>query len=412
MAQARKQLDRRWLWVGAIIVLVAVFFTVRALTREHLQVRVAQAAREPLASTVSTNGRVEPEHNVECHSPLATTVKAVLVHPGDHVKIGQLLMVLDDVQAQARLASARSGLASARAGLDAVLHNGTQEQRQASTAEIARDRIDRDQAKADLEALTKLNASGAASLSEVTAAKQRLDAAQGTLDAAEQGEKSRFSRMDVDRARAAVSEAEAAITAAEQVEEQTSVRAPITGTVYSVNTGATEFVEQGALLLQMADLSQERVRAYFDEPEIGGLAVGQPILIKWDAKPGRVWKGHIIRVPSTVINLNSRTVGEVLVEVDGGDDGLLPDTNVTVTVTTSSESDALNIPREALYSENGKPYVFKVVDGELQRAPVTTGVYNLTQIAILSGLKEGDTVATGTTTGQPLQTGVPIKVVR
>src|SRR5579862_523049 len=412
MAQIRKQLDRRWLWVGAIVVLIGVFFTVRALTREHLQIRVAQASREPLANTIPTSGRVEPEHNQEIHSLIATTVKAVFVHPGDHVKAGQLLMVLDDLQAQARLASARSGLASARAALDAVLHNGTQEQLQASTAEVARDRMDRDQAKADLEALTKLNATGAASLSEVTAAKQRLHAAQGALDAAEQGAKSRFSQSDVERARAAVSEAQAAVAAAEQVEEQTSVRAPITGTVYSVNTGATEFVEQGALLLQMADLHEERVRAYFDEPEIGGLAVGQPVLIKWDAKPGQLWKGHIIRIPVTVINLNSRTVGEVLVQVDGGDDGLLPDTNVTVTVTTSSESNALNIPREALYSENGKPYVFRVVNGELQRAQVVTGAYNMTQIAILSGLKEGDTVATGTTTGQPLQAGIPIKVVQ
>jgi HlyD family secretion protein len=43
---------------------------------------------------------------------------------------------------------------------------------------------------------------------------------------------------------------------------------------------------------------------------------------------------------------------------------------------------------------------------------VTTGVLNLTQVSILAGLKEGDVVATGTTTGQPLQVGVPIKRVQ
>ena len=99
-------------------------------------------------------------------------------------------------------------------------------------------------------------------------------------------------------------------------------------------------------------------------------------------------------------------------QIDGGDGGLLPDTNVTVTVTTSSESDVLSIPREALYSENGKTYVFKVVNGELRRTPVVTGAFNLTQEAILSGLKEGDMVATGTTSGQPLQQGIPIQVVQ
>ncbi len=123
----------------------------------------------------------------------------------------------------------------------------------------------------------------------------------------------------------------------------------------------------------MADLDRERVRAYFDEPEIGRLAVGQKIQIKWDAKPGRIWNGHIERTPVTVITYGTRTVGEVLIKIDDPDDNLLPDTNVTVTVTTSSEPNALTVPREALHSENGKPYVFKVVNDGLKRTPVVTG---------------------------------------
>lgn len=412
MAHVRKQLDRRWLWLGAIILLILVFFAVRSLTREHLQVRVAQASREPLASTENANGRVEPERNYQVPAPISTTVKAVFVHPGDQVKAGQLLMVLDDVQAQARVAAARSGVSTAQAALDAILKNGTLEQRQASAAEVARDQMDRDQAKRDLDSLSKLNSTGAASSSEVAAARQRLDAAQASLSAAQASANNRYSEPEIARSRDALAEARAELSAAEQVEAQTSVRASVAGTVYSVSTSATEFVAQGALLLQYADLHKERVRAYFDEPEIGGLEVGQPILIKWDAKPGQIWHGHIESVPVTVINLGSRTVGEVLIGLDGDDGGLLPDTNVTVTVTTSSQSDVLSIPREALYSENGKPYVFKVVGGELKRAPVTTGAYNLTQIAILSGLNPGDTIATGTITGQPLQAGIPIRVVQ
>ena len=65
-------------------------------------------------------------------------------------------------------------------------------------------------------------------------------------------------------------------------------------------------------------------------------------------------------------------MGEVLVKIDDADGGLLPDTNVTVTVTTSSEPNALTMPREALHPENGKPYVYKVV-GDSCRRHVTTG---------------------------------------
>jgi HlyD family secretion protein len=114
----------------------------------------------------------------------------------------------------------------------------------------------------------------------------------------------------------------------------------------------------------------------------------------------------------TVINLGTRSVGEVLVKIDDADGQLLPDTNVTATVTISSEPNALEVPREALHSESGKTFVYKVVKGSLQKTFVMTGTINLTQVAILSGLVEGDLVATGSVSGQPLQDGTPIKVVR
>ena len=412
MIKERKQLNRRWLWVGAGVILIVVFITVRSFTRDRLQIRVAQVARQPLSSTVSTNGRVEPEVNYEIHSPIATTVEAVYVQPGDLVPAGKLLLALDDVQAKAKLASAESAVKAAQAALDVVTHNGTVEQRQAAAAEVTRSRLDRDQAKRDVAALTKLAATGAASPSEVEAAQQRLAAAEAGLAAAEQSTQSRYSAADVEREQAALADAQAHLLAARDVVSQTQVRAPITGTVYSLNTGRTEFADEGKLLLQMADLRHERVRAYFDEPEIGRLAVGQSIQIKWDAKPGQLWNGHIERTPITVITYGTRTVGEVLVKIDDPDGQLLPDTNVTVTVTTSSESNVLSIPREALYSEGGKPYVFKVVGEGLKRTPVVTGAINLTQVAIVSGLNAGDVVATGTITEQPLQEGVPIKVVQ
>ena len=257
----------------------------------------------------------------------------------------------------------------------------------------------------------KLSSTGAAAPSEVAAARQRLATAEANLHAAEQSAQSRYSPAEVARAQAALRDAEASLQAAQQVLAQTSVHAPSAGTIYSLNVNATEFAEQGKLLLQMADLRQERVRAYFDEPEIGTLAVGQPILIKWDAKPGMVWHGHIERTPITVTTYGTRNVGEVQIHVDDADSQLLPDTNVTVTVTTASEANALSIPREALRSENGKSYVYKINGDELKKTFVVTGALNLTQVAIVSGLKDGDWVATGTTTGLPLQEGIPIKRV-
>jgi HlyD family secretion protein len=412
MTQERTNSARLWIWRGSAVLLIVVFFTVRALTRDRLPVRVAAAAYVQLVSTISTNGRVEPEMNYEIHSPIAATVKAVYVQPGDQVAAGKLLLVLDDVQARARQATAESGVKAAQAAMEAAIHNGTRQERQMAAADETRARLERDDARRGLEALIKLNSTGAASSSEVASARQRLDAAEANLHALDQNANNRYSPAEVERARAALADAQANLAAARQVVAQTAMHAPAAGTVYSLDAGPTEFVEEGKLVLQMADLHHERVRAYFDEPEIGRLAVGQKIQIKWDAKPGRIWNGHIERTPVTVINLGTRSVGEVLVKIDDADGQLLPDTNVTATVTISSEPNVLGVPREALHSESGKTFVYKVAKGTLQKTFVTIGTINLTQVAILSGLQEGDLVATGSVSGQPLQDGISIKVVR
>ena len=412
MAQERTQSNWRWAWLGAAVILVLVFLSVQKLTRERLQVRAVQVMHRPLASTISTNGQVEPEDNYEVHSPIATTVKAVNVQTGDHVAAGKVLVVLDDLQARARVATAESAVKAAQAAVEAATHNGTREQQQASAADLNRARLDRDQAQHDLDALTKLAATGAASASEVAAARQRLANADAGYSASETSSKGRYSPAEVARAQAALDDAEANLAAARQTLAETVKRSPIDGTVYSLDVKPTQFIEEGKLMLQIADLHKERVRAYFDEPEIGNLSVGQQIQIKWDARPGRIWHGHIERVPITVVRYTTRNVGEALIAIDDADGQLLPETNVTVTVTTSNEANALTIPREALHIENGRHFVFRIVNDELKRTPVTIGNYNLTQVSILSGLQEGEWVAAGTSNGTPLQEDVPVKVLK
>jgi len=85
MTEEKKQLKRRWLGTGIVLVTIAVFFLVRSMTRDRLQVHAAQALHVPLVSTISTNGRVEPEMNYELHAPISGLVKAVYAQPGDQV---------------------------------------------------------------------------------------------------------------------------------------------------------------------------------------------------------------------------------------------------------------------------------------------------------------------------------------
>jgi HlyD family secretion protein len=412
MAEESKQTSRLWLWLGAVLLLVIVFFVARSMTRDRLPVRAATAVRTELSKTIPTNGLVEPVRNFEFRSPLATTVKAIYIQQGDHVKAGQVLMQLDDMNARAHVATAESALRSAEATYDAIRQGGTLEERQSLNSTLSRSKLDLADAQRQLAALQKLQTTGAASASEVASAQQRVAVAQDNMTSNETREHTRYSPSEIERSRAAVADAQATFAAARSVLDRTTYRAPIDGVAYAVPIGRSDFVEEGKLLLEVADLSQIRVRAYFDEPEIGDLAIGQKITVVWDAHHGKVWHGHIVLLPSTIVNSNTRNVGEVLVAIDDAADGLLPDTHVTVTVTTSSQANILAVPREALHSENSKAYVYRIVDGSLVRTDVTTGAIDLTQVAIASGLKDGDVVATASMNGLPLEDGILVRIVR
>lgn len=412
MATAKRKSRSGWIWLAVIVALVIIFYFVRMATRSRVPVRVATVRRSELKSTIPTNGKVEPQVNFEAHAPYPGLVKALYVHEGEEVSKGKLLLTMDDANARARLATALAGLTSAQAGYNALLQGGTQQQRLSMQAEMSTAEINRDQAQSDLKALQNLQMTGAASASEVASARQRLDAANASLNNLQQRKTHSYDADELSRAKASLADAQAGYAAAKQILQEANIRAPFAGTVYRIPVSQTEYVQQGDLLLQLADLSKMQVRAYFDEPEIGKLRVGQPVTITWDAQPGKVWHGQIARVPSTIISYTTRNVGEVLVTINDAHGDLLPNTNVTVTALIANEPNALTIPRDALHTDNGQDYVYLVRGGKLHRTPITRGNINLTQVGILSGLKEGQVVALGSTNGQPIGDGVPITEVK
>jgi HlyD family secretion protein len=401
------------LWSLAAALLIIVFFAVRRLTREELPLRVAQATMQDLITTDSTNGKVEPQHNFEAHAPAPATVKHLYVRAGERVPKGKLLLSLDDADAVAHSASALATLRGAEASYQAAEGGGTLEERTSLAGELAKARMDRDQAQGDLDALKKLASQGAAAPSEVTSAQQRLDLANSSLSTLEKKQTARYSPADLVHSKADLAQAQAAYSAANIVVADSNVRAPFPGTVYSLPVSVSEYVSPGALLLQMADLSKLQVRAYFDEPELGALHTGQPATIVWDAQPNRIWHGRILSMPSTIINFqNTRNVGEVLLSVDDANGELLPNTNVKVTVTEQRLDHVLTIPREALHSEAGKDYVYLLHGKVLRRQQVSAGARNLTQVQIVRGLAENAIVALGTTNGEPLAERVPVHIDR
>ena len=396
---------------GIILGLVALaVFGIRFITRDVVEVRAAPVTHQNLVSTVPTNGLVEPIELFQAHAQSPGVVEKIYVHVGDKVKKGDLLLSMQDADAVSRLATAKSSLSSAQATMHDLQQGGTQEERLSMEADLARAQQQEDQAQKSLAALQQLQQKGAASASEVTAAEQRLQTATTTLKSVQQRQTDRYSATDKSKVQAQVNDARAAVAAAQSTYGNANIRTPIAGTVYAIPVADYDFVNAGETLADVADLKRMRVRAYFDEPEIGKLAVGQAVRIHWDAKPNQVWHGHISHAPSTVKTYGTRNVGECLITVDDAQEDLLPNTNVTVTVTVSQRFNVLSVPREALHTEGGD-YVYRIVQGKLVRTPVQVGVTNLTRVEILSGLTEKDVVALNATSNRDLSNGLAVKIV-
>jgi len=379
----------RWLVItlgaAVAVILLASFGSMRD---EVIPVRAANVERGSIRSVISTNGKVEPVQNFEAHAPVNTTVRRLLVKEGDHVRKGQLLLLLDD-------SAARSQAARAQAQL------------------IVKARANRDAAQRSLEAFRRLQQKGAASAGEVKEAETTLQRAQADLELLQQKQKDRYSKPEVEHVEAQRSEAQAAYSAAEDVLGKSNVAAPFDGVVYLLPVKQGGYVQAGDLLLQVADLSSVLVRAYVDEPDIGRLARGQKTEVTWDAMPGRMWEGSVATLPSTVKLRGTRNIGETTIILDNHDFKLLPNTNVEVTIVTAQHDHVLTIPREALRQDDSRPYVFQIVDERLHRHPVTVGASNLTKVEVSGGLGDQDLVALNSTSNtKSLRDGSPVKVVQ
>jgi HlyD family secretion protein len=376
-----------------------------------LPVRTEEVTRQDIASVISTNGKVEPIRNFAAYAPAPATVKRILVHEGDHVKQGQLLLELDDVDARAQAAKALAQLRAAEADLQAAQTGGTHEQVLTTQADLQKAEAERNDAQRNFDAVERLQQNGAAALAEVEAARNRLTKANADVQLLQSRLKNPFSSPEMEKVQANVAQARAAFSAAQELLKNLNVRAPFAGIVYSLPVRASAYVNGGEVLAQVANLEDVQVRAFVDEPEIGRLAVGEKVEITWDAVPGRTWEGKLTRVPASVSMVGTRTVGETTTNIDNSDRKLLPNVNVNVSIVTARQGNVLTVSREAVHDLNGKRNVYKIMGDKLQPQEVQVGLSSLTRVEITQGLSEGITIALGALNGSPLRSGMEVKVV-
>ena len=104
-------------------------------------------------------------------------------------------------------------------------------------------------------------------------------------------------------------------------------------------------------------------------------------------------------------------MGETTCVVDNRDLKLLPNINVGVTIVTAEHREALTVPREAVRLDEGKTFVYQIVNDELQRRNIQTSISNLTQVEVTNGVAENALLALAATNSKPLREGLAVKVV-
>jgi HlyD family secretion protein len=411
MAQQETGRGRIWWWLLAGVVLcVGLVFYIQQ-QRGVVKIHVAEVERADLTSTLPTNGKVEPTQNFEPRAPVTTSVEQVYVHLNQDVKAGQELLKLDDADARKELATGMATQAQAQATLRNMEAGGTSAQLQQQNSEMEGAQSQLRNSQQALESIQKLQAQGAASASEVAAAQHREDAAKMKIADLQTQKKSSYSSSDVAAQRALVTQAQAEVTAAQSVMAGVNVRAPFAGSIYSLSAMPLGAVNAGDILLGEADLKHLLIHAYFDEPEIGRLANGQAVKITWSAKPSMAWHGHIVQAPTSITEYaQTRNVGECLISIDDNHGDLLPNTNVTVTVTLQQRHNVLSLPREALHTDGAKNFVYRVQDGRLAKTQIVPGAVSLTRFEVVSGLNEGDAVALEAINDTELKDGLRVKI--
>ena len=379
---------------------IVVFVLIRASNRQPVaKIAAVHPARQNIVSSIISNGKVEPIAPFSIRAQLDTFVEKVNVNEGQNVKKGQLLLELDVKDVAAQLAAAKSKLLRAEDDLRQAEAGGRADDAARVNGDLAKAVAERDRLQRNHDALTRLLTQGAATKDELAVNDLSLIKAQTEVNRL-QAVKQEFVRqasLDSSRGELAVQQAQSDIAALAEKARQGRITAPTDGTLYALPVKAGDYVKMGDLLAEMADLHKVRVRAFIDEPEMGGLEPGLPVKITWDALPTRDWSGRTEMTPKQVVPRGSRSVGELLCSVDNDKLELLPNTNVNVRINSRERLDVLTVPRGTVETVGGQSYVFVVKSGVgnpvLERRPIQVGIADATNYEVVSGLKLDDVVA-------------------
>jgi HlyD family secretion protein len=391
----------------SFLAIAALAFWVFRKKSDAPEIPFAKVTRETISSTLSTNGKVEPIEFVDARAEASGLVRKVLVHLGDTVRAGQALAELSQPGVAEDVQASEARVAQARATLEVLRGGGRSSDQAAIDGDLSRMREQRTVSQRNLESLQRLQKANAATLFEVEQARETVKDFDVQIQALESRRTAIVGRGDLDTAQARIREAEANLALARTHAAQSTITAPLAGTVYDLPARQGAYLNPGDAVGSIGRLDPVRVRVYVDEPELGRVEPGESVRITWDALSGREWKGTVERKPTEVVALGSRQVGEVLCTIENPNRDLTPGTNVNAFILTKVVRNALSLPKTSVRRDNGTGVFLLLKDNTLAWRPIVTGISDALRIEVVSGLNEGDAVAQPT--DQVLKNGMAVR---
>lgn len=333
--------------VGIVLVLAVVIIANLRRPDTGTPVQVAVIGPGAIRSVVSATGELRALNQVNIQAQVMGVIERLPVAEGDIVRRGDLLLQLDRTQYEAGLVQARARFTQAR---------------------LSHARVESLYAR--------------------------------SLVAEEQHEAS-FAALEM---------AEAQFRQAQDQYDKTSIRAPISGTVARVNVRVGETVmlgtmnNPGTVVMVLADMSRMQALVNADETDVVSLRIGQPAEVEVDALPDTTFLGRVTRIgymPAATLSLTGTdgTDFEVEITIDSFAPVLRPGMTAAAEVVTAELDSVLVVPIQAVgrreLEGTERETVFLVSAGKAELRPVRTGRSSDTEVQVIDGLAEGDTVITG-----------------
>lgn len=435
----------KWILIslGALIGLLLILKMTGVIGKtEDLKVAVEKSSRKTIIELVSASGKVYPEVEVKVSPDVSGEIVELNVEEGDSVTKGQVL-----ARIYADIYGSQQDQAAA-----VVAQQVAQVENSSSGLNAAKARLD--QATSQYNRQKKLYDDKVISKSEFEQAESAYKTAKADYASAEQVVKS---------SQAAVKNAQAGLNRASKDVGRTVITAPMSGVVSILNVKKGERVagnsfNVGTEMMRVSDLSVYEVRVDVGENDIVKVHLGDTALVEVDAYNNRKFKGIVSKIASSSSSLSAASNSSSDATNYKVHIRLMPDSykdlydpakpksfpfrpgmSASADIQTKTKTNVLSVPINAVAArektdtgkgkvmaedkkknndENKADELDEVVfvvqkDGTVKRLKVTTGIQDINNIEVLTGLNEGEEVVTApySAISKTLKEGTKVKVV-